>query len=264
MEESYRQNILLKVAYNGSNFNGWQKQTKDGVALGNTVQETLEAALQKLHGCAIKTVAAGRTDSGVHAREQGVSFFTNIKSITERQFPIAINSLLPPTIRVMKAYFVQDSFSARFNALSRTYRYFIFCGDSIYPHQIPYCHHIRRRPSLEHLNRLASVLYGEKDFSFFASSKDASISKSRYIKNAVFFIKDSYLIFEICASSFLWNMVRSIVGTILEYERKGLDEEYLKEAILTKNRKLAGATAPSKGLFLWSVEYPKDIFINSR
>jgi len=262
MEESYRQNVLLKVSYNGSNFNGWQKQRKNGVALGGTVQETLEEALKALHGYAINTVAAGRTDSGVHAREQGVSFFTTIKNISERQLPIAINSFLPFTVRVMKAYFVKENFSARFNALSRTYRYFIFLGDEIYPHQIPYCHHIRRKPSLECLNRLASILYGEKDFSFFASSRDSSISKSRYIKNAVFFIEGSYLVFEICASSFLWNMVRSIVGTILEYERKGLNEQDLKIAISTKNRKLKGATAPSKGLFLWSVEYPKDIFIN--
>lgn len=261
MEESYRQNVLLKVSYVGSGFNGWQKQKKHGVALGGTIQEVLEIALGALHGHNVSTVAAGRTDSGVHAREQGVSFFTNIKSISEKQFPIAINSFLPSTIRVMQAYFVKDNFSARFNALSRTYRYFIFLGDVIYPHQIPYCHHIKRRPSIEHLNRLASVLCGEKDFSFFASSKDASVSKSRYIKNAVFFIEGSYLVFEVCATSFLYNMVRSIVGTLLEYERKKLDEECLKKAIVTKDRKLAGATAPAKGLFLWSVEYPQDIFI---
>ena len=261
MEESYRQNVLLKISYDGSSFNGWQKQKKNGIPLGGTVQEALEVALQSLHGHAINTVAAGRTDSGVHAREQGVNFFTDIKSISEKQFPVAINSFLPHTIRVMQAYFVRNDFSARFNALSRTYRYFIFCGESIYPYQLPYCYHIRKKPSIERLNRLAGVLYGEKDFSVFASSKDSSISKSRYIKNAVFFMEGSYLVFEICATSFLWNMVRSIVGTILEYERKGLNEEYLKTAILTKDRKLVGATAPSKGLFLWSVEYPQDIFI---
>ncbi|MGP1440666.1 MAG: tRNA pseudouridine(38-40) synthase TruA [Treponema sp.] len=261
MEETYRQNVLIKVSYDGSSFNGWQKQKKHGVALGKTIQETLEQALKALHGCAINTVAAGRTDSGVHAREQAVNFFTNIKSISASQFPIAINSFLPSTVRVMKAFFVKNDFSARFNALSRTYRYFIFQGDAIYPHQVPYCYHIRKRPSLERLNRLASVLYGEKDFSLFASSRDASISKSRYIKNAVFFLEGNYLVFEICATSFLWNMVRSIVGTILDYERKGLTEEDLKLAIIKKNRNLAGVTAPSKGLFLWSVEYPKDIFI---
>lgn len=92
MEESYRQNVLLKVSYDGSDFNGWQKQRKNGVALGGTVQEALESALKALHGKAINTVAAGRTDSGVHAREQGVNFFTNIRSISEKQFPIAINS----------------------------------------------------------------------------------------------------------------------------------------------------------------------------
>ena len=259
MEESYRQNVLLKVSYDGTNFNGWQKQRKNGVSLGGTVQESLETALETLHGYYINTVAAGRTDSGVHARGQGVSFFTTIKNISEEQFPLAINSFLPKSIRVISAHFVKDSFNARFNTLSRTYRYFIFCGTSIYPYLIPYCHHIRKWPSISKLNRLASVLYGENDFSVFASSKDSSVSKSRYIKNAVFFIEGSYLVFEICATSFLYRMVRSIVGTLLEYEKKGFNETDLKNAILTKNKGLIGMVAPPKGLFLWSVEYPQDI-----
>ncbi len=259
MEENYRQNVLLKVSYDGTNFNGWQKQRKNGVLLGCTVQESLETALQALHGYYVDTVAAGRTDSGVHARGQGVSFFTTIKNITEEQFPLAINSFLPSSIRVMSACFVKDNFSARFNALSRTYRYFIFCGNTIYPYVLPYSYHIRRWPSIKHLNSLASVLYGENDFSVFASSRDSSVSKSRYVKNAVFFIEGQYLVFEICATSFLYRMVRSIVGTLLEYEKKGFDEQYLKTVILKKEKKLVGTVAPPKGLFLWSVEYPQDI-----
>lgn len=220
LENTYRQNVLLKVSYDGSHFSGWQIQKKDGIALGGTVQEALELSLSNLHKTKIKTWAAGRTDAGVHAREQGVNFFTNIKSISAKQFPNAINAFLPKSVRVMEAFFVKDVFNARFNALSRTYRYFILCGNRIYPYQVPYCFNLKYFPSLEKLNLLASVLQGEKDFSFFAYARDKSISKFRYVKNAHFFIEGSYLVFEICATSFLWKMVRSIVGTLLEYEKK--------------------------------------------
>ena len=259
--QDYKQNILLKISYDGTHFLGWQAQKKNGVLLGGTVQEKIEDALEKLHHYRIKTVAAGRTDTGVHAREQVINFFSNLKSISEDKFPLAINAFLPPTIRAMEARFVIPSFSARFNALSRTYRYFIFCGKILYPYHAPYCFHIRRTPSIVKLNELANVLLGEQDFSFFAYSRDPSLSKSRCVKKAHFFIEGEYLIFEITASSFLWRMVRSIVGTLLDYEKKGLDASYLKNVMLTKMRKYAGVTAPSHALFLWHVEYPKDIFM---
>ena len=258
--EEYKQNVLLKVSYDGSDFSGWQVQKKNGILLGGTVQESLEVALSKLHRCPIKTVAAGRTDAKVHAREQIVNFFTNIRGISEKQFPIAINSFLPKTIRVMEARFVIPSFSARFNALYRTYRYFIICAEHIYPYDQRYCLHLRRYPSLKALNSLCEVLYGEKDFSFFAYSRDASISKWRYIRSAHFFTEGKYLIFEITASSFLWRMVRSIVGTLLDYENKGYNVSKLKDAILKKDRSYTGPTAPPHALFLWSVEYPENVY----
>lgn len=258
--EEYRQNVLLKVSYDGTDFSGWQVQKKNGVLLGGTVQESLEEALFKLHKCPIKTVVAGRTDAKVHAREQAVNFFTNIKGISEKQFPIAINSFLPKTVRVMEARFVIPSFSARFSALYRTYRYFIICAEHIYPYEERYCLHLRRTPSLEALNSLTEVLLGEQDFSFFAYARDESVSKWRYIRRALFFNEGKYLVFEITASSFLWRMVRSIVGTLLDYEKKGYNATYLKEAILTRDRSYTGPTAPSHALFLWSVEYPNSIY----
>lgn len=262
--EEYRKNVLLKVSYDGSSYSGWQVQKKNGVLLGGTVQEVLEEALKQLHKREVKTVAAGRTDSGVHAREQAVSFFTNIKSISEKNFPLAINSYLPPSVRAMSARFVKNSFNARFSAIFRTYRYFIFCGDGLYPYNAPYCFHIMHTPNIEKLNALSSVLCGEKDFSFFAYSRDSSFSKTRYIKDAHFFFEGDYLVFEITASSFLWRMVRSIVGTLLEYEKKGFDASYLENAIEKKMRKYTGATAPANALFLWHVEYPDDIFLEEK
>lgn len=156
--QEYRQNVLLKVSYDGSDFSGWQVQKKNGILLGGTVQESLEEALFKLHKYPVKTVAAGRTDAKVHAREQAVNFFTNISGISEEQFPMAINSFLPKTIRVMTSRFVIPSFNARFNALYRTYRYFIICAQHCYPYDQRYCLHLRRTPSIEALNSLCEVL----------------------------------------------------------------------------------------------------------
>ena len=261
--EEYRQNVLLKVSYDGTDFSGWQVQKKDGVLLGGTVQESLEEALFKLHKQPIKTVAAGRTDAKVHAREQAVNFFTNIRGISEKQFPIAINSFLPKTVRVMASRFVIPSFNARFSALYRTYRYFIICAEHCYPYHEKYCLHLRRHPSIEALNSLCEVLLGEQDFSFFAYSRDVSVSKWRYIRSAHFFEEGRYLVFEITASSFLWRMVRSIVGTLLDYEKRGYNATQLKDAILKKDRSYTGPTASPHALFLWSVEYPENVYCSN-
>lgn len=261
--EEYKQNVLIKLSYDGTSFNGWQVQKKKGQLLGGSVQECVEKALRTLHKCDVKTVAAGRTDSGVHAREQAVSFYTNLQSISEKSWPLAINAFLPHTVRVIRAHFMKDSFNARFNALSRTYRYFILNSGALYPYYAPYCLSVSRRPSLESLNSLAASLCGEKDFSFFAYARDQSISKSRYVMAAHFFIEGQFLVFEITATSFLWRMVRSIVGTLLEYERKGWTASQLILAMKAKDKTKRGATAPSHPLFLWHVEYPKDMFISN-
>jgi len=262
--EEHKRNVLIKLSYDGTSFNGWQVQKKNGHLLGGSVQECVEKALRALHKYDVKTVAAGRTDAGVHAREQAVSFYTNLKSISEKSWPLAINSFLPHNVRVIRAHFMKDSFNARFNALSRTYRYFMLHSGVLYPYYAPYCLNIARKPSIESLNSLASILLGEKDFALFANARDQSISTSRCVMAAHFFIEGQFLVFEITATSFLWRMVRSIVGTLLEYERRGWTASQLLTAIETKDKTKIGATAPSHPLFLWHVEYPKDMFINNK
>lgn len=252
-------NILLTISYDGTFFCGWQKQTKNGEETGRTVQGELEKALAKLHKRSVETHGSGRTDSGVHALAQAVNFFTDIKNIHEKQFIPALNSILPQDIRIMDSKHVADSFHARFNALSRTYRYFICCKNNIPAHETPYCWDLRRYPDIENLNDMARVLHGELDCSAFSSAGDGSLSKSRYIKKAVFFTEGDRLIFEITANAFLWKMVRSITGTLIQFEKEKKNAEDIMELLAEKKRSLAGVTAPAKGLFLWSVEYPKDI-----
>lgn len=252
-------NILLTVSYDGSNFCGWQKQTKNGKETFRTVQGELEKALAKIHKHTVETNGSGRTDSGVHAARQACNFFTDIKSIASANFIPALNSILPKDINISNSVEVSPLLHARFNAVSRTYRYYIKCGSDIFAHERPYCFHLRRYPDINKLNGMASLLSGETDCTVFSAAGDQSLSKSRYIKKAVFFLENNYLIFEICANAFLWKMVRSITGSLLHFEEKGFSKEEVKKIILSKQRKNAGPTAPPYGLFLWSVEYPKDL-----
>lgn len=256
-------NILLKISYDGTNFCGWQKQTKNGTETYRTVQSELEKALAKLHKHPVETNGSGRTDSGVHACGQVVNFFTDIRNIKEKQFIPALNSILPQDIRIMDAKLACNDFHARFNTISRTYRYFICCKNEIFAHETLYCWHIRRYPDIRKLNSMARLLHGETDCSAFSASGDQSKSKSRYIKNSVFFMDGDKLVFEISANAFLWKMVRSITGTLIQCEKEKVKTEKFKEIIEKKDRSLAGITAPAKGLFLWSVEYPNDLIIKN-
>jgi len=243
-------NIKLLIAYDGTDFAGWQTQKNE-----RTVQKTIEDALEKLHKHPVNITGAGRTDSGVHATGQVANFYTDIKNISADRFVPALNSLLPQDVRILYAEDAEDNFHARFSASSRTYHYNIICARSAFPQELRYCLQIWRNPSLKLLNEYARFFRGEMDFSMFASSGDISESKNRYIFNAYFFIQNNVLIFEITANAFLWKMVRSIVGTLLFYERKKISAEDFGKIIARKDRYLAGPTVSPQGLSLWKVIY---------
>lgn len=243
-------NILLLISYDGTNFCGWQRQDNQ-----RTVQEEIEKVLETVHKQKIELHGSGRTDSGVHAAAQAATFFSPIDTIPVENYPLALNSYLPKDIRIMSASVVDDSFHARFSATSRTYRYFLCCGTTPMAHEMNYIWNIHRAVDVARLNRMASVLHGEMDCATFAASGDQSKSTFRYIEQAVFFWENDKLVFEIRANAFLWKMVRSIVGSLIYYEKQGMDKEDFAEIVNSKNRKLAGPTAPPNGLFLWSVSF---------
>jgi len=254
-------NILLRISYDGTDFHGWQKQLCKGTETFRTVQGEIERALTLLHKHPVDLIGSGRTDAGVHACGQAAHFITDIVRITPESFVPALNSSLPKDIRIMEAAHVSDSLQARFSARSRTYRYFIHCGRTAFAHQLPYCWHIRREPDIALLNRMASLLSGELDCTTFSAAGDRSRSKSRYIYSARFFPDREYLVFEISANAFLWKMVRSITGTLLQYEQQKRTERDFECALRSRNRREAGETAPPQGLFLWSIEYPHHLLI---
>lgn len=249
-------NILLTISYDGTDFCGWQRQDKaDAGQPVRTVQGELETALAKLLKQPVAVSGSGRTDSGVHAAGQAANFFSPIDSIPVERYIPALNSLLPDDIRITGSREVPDSFHARFDAVGRTYRYFLHCGPTPSACEMRFVWPIRRYPDVRLLNRMASCLSGEIDCTTFAAAGDVCPSKKRYLEKAVFFADGDKIVFEIAANAFLWKMVRSIVGTLLYYEQQGKTADDFASALAAKDRMLAGPTAPAKGLFLWNVSF---------
>ena len=251
-------NILLTLSYDGTDFCGWQRQDKsaDGKPV-RTVQAVVEAALAKLHKQPVALTGSGRTDSGVHAASQAANFFSPVDSIPLERYPLAINAFLPHDVRVHSARLVPESFSARFSATSRTYRYFLYGagGGSPLASAMRYVWTLRHTPNLHTLNDMAACLHGELDCATFAAAGDASLSTKRYIESAHFFPQGDMLVFEITANAFLWKMVRSLVGSLITFEKEGRNAAFFEAALASADRKRAGPTAPPQGLFLWSVGF---------
>lgn len=244
-------NIRLDIAYDGTNYCGWQIQPSE-----ITVQQVIESALGKIHKKKVEIIGSGRTDSGVHADNQVANFFSDLDSIPADSYRQALNSLLPLDIRILKSWEVDENFHSRFDAVKRTYKYYIKSASVGHPRYRDFCYLVRKPLNLKHLNDLARVLIGEHDFTTFAASGDQAPTKVRTIFSAGFYPEGEFIVFKISGNAFLQRMVRSITGTLLEFSFKGLTPDYLSEILEAKDRNLAGTTAPARGLFLNKVEYP--------
>jgi tRNA pseudouridine38-40 synthase len=251
-----QRNIKLILSYDGTGFSGWQRQEARGKGSSiRTVQGVVETALERIHKAPVTLTGSGRTDTGVHAAAQTANFYTSIRSMDAGRFVPALNSLLPHDIRILYAMDASADFHARFDAKLRCYRYFCIERQDAMPWELRYAWHLRRRPNLDRLNELARLFHGEMDCTAFAVPGDKSRSRYRFISGASFFVENERLVFEISANAFLWKMVRSIAGTLIRWEAKGLSPASLREVIETGNRSLAGPTAPPQGLFLWKINY---------
>jgi tRNA pseudouridine38-40 synthase len=215
----------------------------------------IEGALERLHGRPAALTGSGRTDSGVHAAGQVANFYTDIDGMEAPRFTPALNSMLPGDVRILRSEEAAADFHSRFDAKARTYRYHIIPGRPAMPWELRYGWQTRRRPGIDRLNRYAALLLGERDCSLFAVPRDKSRSRSRHISAAAFFPLGDTLVFEIRANAFLWKMVRSVLGTLIYYEGKGLSPEAFKDLLASGDRRLAGPTAPPQGLFLWKIDY---------
>jgi len=241
---------FLKLAYNGENYCGWQVQP-NGVA----VQEILNNAVSLLLKEDIHLTGAGRTDAGVHAREFYAHFDTEKQFLEQEreQFIDRLNNFLPPNIVIYDFFLVKDDFHARFDAVSRTYRYYIAMGKM--PFHTKFTHPIFYPLDIEKMNQAAAKLLLYKNFTSFSKVHTQTKTNDCKIAQAHWFFENELLVFEITADRFLRNMVRSIVGTLLEVGRGKMTVEEFCRVIEQKDRSVAGVSVPAHALFLEKIEY---------
>lgn len=242
---------FLDIAYNGKNYFGWQRQPNE-----KSVQEVLEDSLSLLMGQPISVTGAGRTDTGVHARQLMVHFDAEEISDTEH-LKYRLNALLPKDIAVKELFRVKDDAHARFDALSREYEYWISLKKDPFLEGLAYYTHFV--PDIEEMNQAAEILFEYIDFQCFSRSKTDVKTYHCSIKKAYWERKGDVLIFTISADRFLRNMVRAIVGTLLEIGYGKLDILDFHTIIQSKDRSNAGASAPAHGLYLTQIIYPSTI-----
>lgn len=244
-------NILLTIEYNGTNYSGWQKQ--EGVL---TIQQTIENALKEICGCDVELFASGRTDAGVHAYAQMANFTYNGNIPTEK-IAFAINSKLPDDIKVLKSVEVKDDFHARFSAKRKTYLYKLYLSEQPLPLKEQNYLRIKYQFNLKSVRRAARYFVGTHDFAAFTTAID---KREKETTRKIFSVKvfkkpDNEVFIYVTGSGFLHNMVRIIVGTLLEVGYGKIKPSEIKQIIAQKERKNAGATAAAKGLYLLKVYY---------
>lgn len=239
----------MDLAYDGTEFEGWQVQ-----ATGRTVQGVLEQALESVMKAPVSLAGAGRTDAGVHARFQVASFSAETR-MNPRQLTLALNSLLPKDVRILRSQEVPGDFHARFSAKARVYHYYFYNGGVALPWEEPYCWRLGRPLDMKILNTMAGMILGETDFTTFSSAQDQSRSRYRYIFQSVFFQEGPFLVYRIAGNAFLWRQVRSLVGSMAKWALLPNGPEIFRRALEAKDREQAGPTAPARGLFLQKVVY---------
>lgn len=239
---------FIKLAYNGTNYHGWQSQPN-----AITVQETLEKALSLLFKLPIELVAAGRTDSGVHAKMM-YAHFDFVDEIDSAFWIPKLNSYLPKDIVVYKIFPVKEEAHARFDACSRTYEYYINTYKDVFSENQSWYHHYPL--AIHKMNEAASILLEYNDFECFSKTNTDVFTFNCKITEAYWQQKNNQLIFTISADRFLRNMVRAIVGTLINIGQGKMEVEHLRKIIESKNRSEAGFSAPAHGLYLTQINYP--------
>jgi len=248
--------LALGIEYDGSQFSGWQQQKGDV----RTVQGCLEEALSKIADQSIQVVCAGRTDTGVHALNQVVSFDCD-QARDPKAWVLGLNTYLPDDVSALWVRDVSEEFSARFSAYERSYRYIIL--------------HRVGRPALLHkkvswrygdldigkMHEAAQALIGEHDFTSFRSSQCQAHSPVRIMRSIDVTLVGDYIYIDVCANAFLHHQVRNIVGSLIEVGKTVKPVEWMAEVLALKDRTQAGPTAPAGGLYLVNVKYPEEFEI---
>ncbi len=237
----------MKISYNGKNYCGWQKQNNK-----KTIEGVIEDIMSEILSCPIDIVGSGRTDSEVSAICQVAHF--DIDGVIPKGLMGHINSKLPSDIRINSIELAKDSFHARYNAKLKTYKYYFYTGKENNAYYDLYAHHIKYDLNLGTMQSATKWLNGEHNFTSFCSVDTDVKSKVRTIKSATLEKKGELYEFTITGNGFLYNMVRIIVGTLVDIGRSKITMG-MDEIINSCDRKNAGVTMPAKGLVLYNVEY---------
>ena len=250
----YRYQILIE--YVGTPFVGWQIQKK-----GKSVQKIIQSTLSKLLKQKISVVGAGRTDAGVHAKQMFAHFNALIKEEHLKDLVFLLNSYFPKSINIISLENVKETAHARFDAIERSYEYYISSLKD--PFKNSYHYFLKNVPDINLMNEAANFLLQYEDFKCFSKSRTDVKTFLCNIKNASWSEKESQIVFSITSNRFLRNMVRSIVGTLLEIGLKKRPFEDIKLIIESRDRSKAGFSVPAKGLFLTKIIYPSSVYLKN-
>ena len=247
--------FFIQLSYQGTNYHGWQIQ-----ANAKTVQEILESSLSTIMGGKISLVGAGRTDTGVHAQTYFAHFEydKDLETNTEK-IVFQLNGILPPDIVIQKIFRVTPDDHARFSAISRTYEYHISRVKD--PFRREFEHLYLGKIDMKSMNKACKVLFNHNDFTSFSKLHSQTETNNCKIYEARWdeLQSGAKLVFTITADRFLRNMVRAVVGTLLQIGTGKIELEHLDSIILQKDRSASGPSAPAKGLILRNIEYPEGL-----
>ncbi|HHT9136398.1 MAG TPA: tRNA pseudouridine(38-40) synthase TruA [Candidatus Wunengus sp. YC60] len=242
-------NIRLLIEYDGTNYAGWQWQ-KNAITIQETLSKTIERVVQE----PVKIYGSSRTDAGVHALGQVANFHTHSNIPSERLL-LAINFYLPHNITIKEAADTPESFHAQYNTVSKVYQYTLFNDWIRTSLHRDFCHVCGFQLDMDKMTKTAQYLTGTHDFTSFTTKALQEKNRIRTIKRLEIKKEGKYIYFIVEADGFLYNMVRSIVGTLIEVGRGKIPGEDVKDILDAKNRNLAGPTAPARGLCLMEVKY---------
>ena len=245
---------FLELSYNGKAYHGWQNQPN-----AISVQEVIEKVLSIILKKQTVIVGAGRTDTGVHALQMFAHFDTDL-SFEEDDLLYKINSFLPKDIAILDIFKVNVEAHTRFDALSREYLYRITLKKNVFTFDEVY--YLKSDIDIDKMNEASKILYQYKDFQCFSKSKTDVKTYNCKIMHAKWTVENNELHFVIKADRFLRNMVRAIVGTMINIGIGKIDINNLHEIIKSKNRSEAGFSVPAHALYLTKIEYPKEIKLN--
>ncbi|SMO71365.1 tRNA pseudouridine(38-40) synthase TruA [Solitalea koreensis] len=263
--ETTKNRYFIELAYKGTNFHGWQVQEN-----AITVQEVLNKALSIVLREDIETLGCGRTDTGVHATDFFAHFDTistiKITGSDKRKQEIdhdrlvrSVNSLIGYDIAVKRFLAVKPEAHARFDATARSYEYHLYFEKD--PFQLEFGYLVKNNLNVHAMNEAAKVMMTYTDFSCFSKSNTQTFTNNCKISRAEWVNVGDKLVFYITADRFLRNMVRAIVGTLLDVGRGAITFEEVHKILESKNRSEAGTSVPASGLFLTKIEYPETIFL---